>query len=95
MKIVSTLIVITSLYGCAGATKKAVFLPDGSKGYAIACSGGKLDWTDCADIASKLCKSQGYKIISNDTEQSSSFGASQIGAYGSTHTKRTALIKCN
>ncbi len=62
MNIVSFGVFILS--GCALATD--TYLPDGSKGYSISCSGAALTYATCLEKAGDLCGSQGYSIVNSD-----------------------------
>ena len=47
---------------CVSSSK--TFLPDGSKGYVVTCSGSMLSWGDCEAKAGSLCGAGGYEIVS-------------------------------
>jgi hypothetical protein len=52
------------LSGCALATD--TYLPDGSKGYSISCSGAALTYATCFEKAGDLCGAQGYSVVNSD-----------------------------
>jgi len=56
--------------GCSSTT--AVRLPDGQRGFAIACGGEERNWAKCYEAAGSKCGSEGYDIINPGSEQSGS-----------------------
>lgn len=78
--------------GCATST--TTYLPDGSRGHSIVCSGAALSWAQCDEKAGALCKAAGYDIISKSSDAQSSISGTQFGLFGSTSQSRSMLIKC-
>jgi hypothetical protein len=82
----------------ACATVRETYAPDGSKSYALNCSGTARGWDKCYAAAGERCGSAGYNIIDRSSEDTASGGAvvnSQGGAahYSKTN-ERTMLISC-
>lgn len=80
------------LGGCA--TSKTVYLPDGSKGYAVNCDGAALSWNLCYEKAGQLCKDEGYTILAQQGEGTPTAVATQYSAIGGSIVTRSLMIKC-
>lgn len=78
--------------GCA--LSKKTYLPDGSMGYSIDCSGAVGTWGMCETKAGQLCKEKGYEIISRAGDQGTITSGSTTSIFSGTVTSRTLLIKC-
>lgn len=78
----------------ACVTQKPVSLPNGSQGYAIDCSAGRRDISDCMNRAAELCGGR-YAII---TQEGSVIpvGANQIGntTLIANVVKRVLVVEC-
>lgn len=85
-------IVCLLMTGCA--TQKTTYLPDGSQGYSIDCSGQALNWGMCDTKAGQTCGSRGYEVVRRDGEQSPTAVANSTGLYAGAFVQRTMLIKC-
>lgn len=81
-----------AMTGCA--TQKTTYLPDGSQGYSIDCSGQALNWGMCQTKAGEICGARGYDVVSQDGEQSPTAVANSNGLYAGAFVQRTMLIKC-
>lgn len=86
------LAVVAALSGCA--TSKSTYLPDGSLGHSIDCSGTANTWGTCEEKAGELCKERGYEVVSKAGDQGGMVTASQTGLFGGSIIKRSMLIKC-
>jgi hypothetical protein len=89
----TALLVASLLTGCA--TSKTTYLPDGSVGHSIVCSGSALSWAQCEQKAGAICKSEGYTVISRDEDTGASISGTQFGLFGGTTHNRSMLVKCN
>lgn len=67
---------------CVSSSK--TFLPDGSEGYVVTCSGSMLSWGDCEAKAGSLCGAGGYEIISKNANQQNV-----------SSSERSMMIACN
>ena len=67
---------------CVGSSK--TFLPDGSEGYVVTCSGSMLSWGDCEAKAGSLCGAGGYEIVSKNANQQNV-----------SSSERSMMIACN
>lgn len=83
---------ILFLGACAVAS--TLYLPNGSQGYSINCSGAALTWGACYQKASELCGSQGYQIVSADGQNGAMIGGNPSGFFGTTVMDRNMLISC-
>lgn len=52
--------------GCASG--RYVYLPDGSRGRVVECSGHEQDWGDCMNRAHHVCDGA-YRIVERDLER--------------------------
>lgn len=82
-----------TLMGCA--TSQKAYLPDGTQGHLIDCSGSALSWGYCEKRAGEICKEQGYVEVSRNEDQGVSAGGSPYGAFAGTTHSRTMMIRCN
>ena len=67
---------------CVSSSK--TFLPDGSEGYVVTCSGSMLSWGDCEAKAGSLCGAGGYEIVSKNANQQNV-----------SSSERSMMIDCN
>ena len=67
---------------CVSSSK--TFLPDGSEGYVVTCSGSMLSWGDCEAKAGSLCGAGGYEIASKNANQQNV-----------SSSERSMMIACN
>ena len=67
---------------CVSSSK--TFLPDGSEGYVVNCSGSMLSWGDCEAKAGSLCGAGGYEIVSKNANQQNV-----------SSSERSMMIACN
>ena len=67
---------------CVSSSK--TFLPDGSEGYVVTCSGSMLSWGDCEAKAGSLCGAGGYEIVSKNANQQNV-----------SSSERSMMIACN
>lgn len=81
------------LGGCM--TPKQTFLPDGSKGYSINCSGTLNNWNICYEQAGKTCGAKGYEILNKEGDEGTTVSGTQYGVFGGTMINRTLLVRCN
>ncbi|HVZ36442.1 MAG TPA: hypothetical protein VG963_28630 [Polyangiaceae bacterium] len=86
------ILAVLMLAGCA--TRTETYLPDGTKGYTLNCSGAALTWNACLERAGKTCGSRGYEILDRREENGASVGGSQFGVFGGTTVTRTMVVKC-
>lgn len=80
------------LGGCAFAS--SAYLPDGSQGHNISCSGRESSWGACYQKAGEICGARGYQTIEKSGDSSSGLSGNQFGLYGGTYNSRNMLIKC-
>jgi hypothetical protein len=52
------------LVSCGGL--RTVYLPDGNKGYQIACKGVLNSWSSCLEKAGQLCGARGYNALRSE-----------------------------
>lgn len=83
---------VVLLAGCA--TSRETYLPDGSVGHSIQCSGAALSWGQCIEKAGELCGSRGYETLVAPGEQGVVATGSQYGAFAGTTHNRNMIIKC-
>ena len=89
------LLVIAAVIFLAGcAVSKATYLPDGSTGHSINCSGQALTWGHCMEKAGELCGAAGYEVVSRSGDQGATVSANQYGLYGGSVINRSMLVKC-
>lgn len=81
-----------ALTGCA--TSKTTYLPDGSTGHVIDCSGTALNWGYCEKKAGDLCKQQGYSIVSRSGDQGAVASAGVFGGFAGSVISRSMTVKC-
>jgi hypothetical protein len=67
---------------CVNSSK--TFLPDGSGGYVVTCSGNMLSWGDCEAKAGSLCGAGGYEVVSKNANQQNV-----------SSSERSMMIVCN
>lgn len=79
----------------ACATSTVTYLPDGSRGHSIQCSGSALSWAQCEQKAGALCKSAGYQVVSRQEDSGASISGTSLGVFGTTTNNRSMLVKCN
>jgi hypothetical protein len=92
--VLTVVLVLLSLTGCAKPTARSLTLPDGSAGLAIRCGGSNMLISDCYAKAGELCP-KGYSVLTSDTfEQPSMMATSAIAVAGS-YTAREMLVKCH
>jgi len=81
------------LAGCASA--RHIYLPDGSAGRMVSCSGAEQDWGDCMNSAHKICDGE-YRIVERYDERTG--GALVPGDAGtqtwSSSRDRKMLVAC-
>jgi len=53
------------LAGCGGASSREVYLPDGTKGYNIACDSTMGSLSDCFQKAGEICGAKGYTLVAS------------------------------
>jgi hypothetical protein len=87
-----TLILVLLIGGCA--TSSRTYLPDGSQGHSITCSGSALNWGMCYEKAGQLCGSGGYNIIERSGDSNSMISGNQYGIYGGSVQSRNLLVHC-
>ena len=100
------LLALLFLTGCF-ATADQMYLPDGSSGYRISCSGYMGEASDCIQKASDLCGANGYqtydqngKLKNDDVQTQAVIAAINNGAAKRAATTTTAdapksmFIKC-
>lgn len=89
-------LLLIGLVGCA--TVHETYAPDGSKSYALNCSGTARGWDKCYAAAGERCGSAGYNIIDRSSEDTESGGAAANRQGGVAHytktNERTMLISC-
>jgi hypothetical protein len=54
-----------TVVSCAN-TSRPTYLPDGSRGYAVACRGILNTWDSCLVKAGRICGARGYNTINED-----------------------------
>ena len=91
---------VVVLAGCVAATNsKPIYLPDGSQGFAISCSGNYSNWNNCLDEAGKICGPNGYKEWERHDEKGyQKHGAGYSNFRGSESESvrgRSMIIGCN
>lgn len=87
LTVVSSLFLF-SLSACAIASE--TYLPDGSKGFSINCSGMVQSWNDCYQKAGELCRERGFKVVAGGTER----GYIATPQSAGTVINRNMLISC-
>ena len=98
MKYLSACAVSISLLlsGCASVSE--TYAPDGSKAYALNCSGTARDWGLCYEEAGNICKERGYNVVTMNGEQgsqASGFSNTEMAAIQSSSLHfRTMTIAC-
>jgi hypothetical protein len=92
MKRIALLSLSLLVLGCA--TSKTTYLPDGSQGHSIDCSGEASTWNHCYEKAGELCGARGYEVVAKDGDQGSVITGNNIGVYGGTTQTRSMLVKC-
>lgn len=80
------------LTGCAAS--KTTYLPDGTKGQSINCSGPYLNWGACYEKAGQLCKTRGYEIVHREGDVNESATATRDVSIAGANVQRTLVIKC-
>jgi hypothetical protein len=90
-----SILLSTAMFLGACATSTVTYLPDGSRGYSIQCSGSAVSWAQCEQKAGSLCKSAGYEEISRREDSGASISGTQFGVFGGTTHNRSMLVKCN
>lgn len=101
--LILTFIALISLSGCA-ATSQHTFLPDGSSGYRVDCSGEMNNMAGCLQKAGELCGSNGYQIIDQNSATTNNAAQNQIiidaprgglmNYISSSRNQRYIMIKC-
>ena len=86
------ILLVLLLAGCATSTKS--YLPDGSMGYSIQCSGSAQSWGNCYEKAGELCGAKGYEIVAGGTDHTSAVIAGPNGMVGGSGSTRNLLVKC-
>lgn len=104
MKKSALLLLCIGLSGCAVAYDS--YLPDGSKGYNIDCSGSMMTYTSCMQKAGDLCGDKGFQVFAADgssTPVGFSNGSAFVNQYGGqaqssswfgSAVSRGMLVKC-
>lgn len=85
------MVLCMALVGCAN---DQVFLPDGSQGHNLNCSGMFGNWGTCYKMASDRCGARGYEVVAGGSEPGNMMMANQGSWFASSNTMRTMLIKC-
>lgn len=83
---------LIALTGCT--TQKAVYLPDGRKGYSINCSGAAQSWEKCYQKAGAICTTNGYKIVAKEGDEGATMSGTQYGVFAGSVITRVLLIAC-
>lgn len=78
----------------ACAAQKAAYLPDGSKGFSINCSGPYLNWGACEQKAGQICGERGYDVVSKQGDQNAQATAAGGVFVAGANVQRTFLIRC-
>lgn len=92
MKLAATISGALLLSACATST--STYLPDGSRGHSIVCSGSALSWAQCEQKAGEICKDAGYDLLSKSSDSNASVAGGQFGLFGNSSNSRSMLIKC-
>lgn len=90
MKAIPLLLVL--LAGCASS--KSAYLPDGSKGHSIDCSGTARSWGMCYEKAGELCKEAGYEVVGGGSDRGAIVGGTSASFGGGTTISRSMVIRC-
>ena len=85
-------VVILFVGGCASV--KETYLQDGSKAYALNCSGLARGWDKCYSSAGELCGTKGYNIMEKFSEGVVVIGGSTTSFSGAKTKERSMLISC-
>jgi hypothetical protein len=97
MLICAALVAATALVGGCANTSKLTYLPDGSTGFAINCSGSDASstWAQCYSKAGEACGSYGYKVVTKDVDNGAAGGGSIGNLFGANIKNRSMVIQCN
>ena len=82
---------------CACANSSTLtYLPNGSTGFAINCSGSDASssWAECYKKAGEACGAYGYDVISKDVDNGADAGGSLGGIFGANIKNRSMVIQC-
>lgn len=95
-QMLSAIGIMTLIAGCASSSE--TYLPDGSAGYSLDCSGTLRDWGACYEKAGELCGTRGYDIIGAQGEGGAAISGAATNntaaVSGSTLHFRTMQIAC-
>lgn len=85
--------VIFIVAGCA--VGKATYLPDGSAGHSINCSGSALTWASCYEKAGAVCGARGYDVVAGGEDKAMMASSTpQYGFFAMPVVNRTMLVRC-
>lgn len=87
------ILLLLLLAGCASS--KPTYLPDGSMGHMIGCSGSAASWGMCYEKAGQLCGPKGYTVVAGGAEQGAVVTATGGTVFGGSTMTRSMMIKCN
>jgi hypothetical protein len=79
----------------ACASGRQIYLPDGTRGRMVSCSGGGRDWGDCMNRAHQICGGR-YRIVERyDERTGGELAASDAGTRSwSNAVDRKMLVTC-
>ena len=92
-KLSATIIVASMLSGCAGTSQ--TYMPDGSVGHNIDCSGPLRNWGMCYEAAGEVCGPSGYTVIGKQSDQESGSAINISTEGGSGANGRSMQVVCN
>lgn len=79
----------------AGSTYAGeVYLPDGTKGFTVDCSGAFISWNSCYKKAGKICKEKGYTVVDRSDNKGGVIAGGGGGVWGAKGVTKSLLIKC-
>ena len=90
----SVLAVLVLLSAGCMATSRNLYLPDGQAGFAVNCSGERLDWDSCHEKATVLCTTQAYRVVDQQEQHGQRTTVTTAGVYTVPTVSRSMLITC-
>ena len=94
MKIALVCAVVAFALSACVVMDHETYLPDGSRGHSITCSGTGTSWGTCYEKAGEVCGANGYDVIAGGSDQTTVVAGNQYGLYGGSSANRSMLVKC-
>jgi hypothetical protein len=98
MNLLRLMMITVSAAGLAACANSSTltYLPNGSTGFAINCSGSDAssNWSQCYEKAGQVCGAYGYDVVSKDVDNGATSGGTLGGLLGANVKNRSMVVQC-